>query len=145
MRFFLQFVVIVLGAAPLLARALPDVNCLLQGGGANVLGGQSALSGSALGWQQGIKCANSSSELENTKIYYIIKALMLWSLSLIGILAVIAFVIAGVLYLTAAGDESQTDRAKKTMRYAIYGILIALGGVIVITAIDKALSGSSDF
>ena len=132
MRFLLQFLTIVVGFVPFLAKALPDVNCLIQGGG-------------ALGWQQGVKCANSVSELENTKIYYIIKALMLWSLSLIGILAVIAFVIAGVLYLTAAGDESQTDRAKKTMRYAIYGILIALGGVIVITAIDKALSGSSDF
>ncbi len=72
-------------------------------------------------------------------------SIMKWLLTLVGILAVIAFVIAGILYLTAAGDEGQIDRAKKTMTSAIIGIIVALLGLIVLNAVVKMLSAETDF
>jgi len=72
-------------------------------------------------------------------------AIMKWLLTLVGILAVIAFVIAGILYLTAAGDENQIEKAKRTMVYAIVGVIVALLGVIVLNAVEKMLKGEAVF
>ena len=44
---------------------------------------------------------------------------MNWLLALIGIFGVIGFAIAGILYLTAAGDEDRINKAKSAMMYAI--------------------------
>ena len=116
---------------PTVTHALPGAPCLTGG--------------AAAGWKMGIDCANSTSDLENTKISSIIRAFMMWSLALVGILSVAAFVVAGVLYLTAAGDDDQITRAKRALRYAIIGTILALSGLVVIKAIDAALSGKSTF
>ncbi len=75
----------------------------------------------------------------------IITNIMKWLLTLVGILAIIAFVIAGILYLTAAGNEDQIDRAKKTMTAAIIGVIVALIGLIVLNAVVTMLSGQGEF
>jgi hypothetical protein len=54
-----------------------------------------------------------------------------WILGIFGSLAIIAFAIAGILYITAAGDETRIEKAKKMMTYAIIGIIVALIGLIV--------------
>ena len=72
-------------------------------------------------------------------------SIMQWLLTLVGILAVIAFVIAGILYLTAAGDEDQIGRAKRTMTYAIVGVIVALLGVIILNAAKNMLSAKEGF
>ncbi len=132
MKSFLKGIVILIGSVPFSVLALPNANCILQGGG-------------VLGWQQGIKCAESVSELENTRLFDVITAFMMWILGLIGVIAIIAFAIAGILYLTSVGDQEQIDRAKKTMRYAVYGIILALSGVVILTAIEKMLRSSNTF
>lgn len=68
---------------------------------------------------------------------------MNWLLIVVGILGVVGFVIAGIIYLTAAGDETQIDRGKRTMINSIIGIIVALLGVIVITAVKSFLGGNS--
>ena len=73
-----------------------------------------------------------------TDIFYII---MYWLLTLVGILGVVAFIIAGILYLTSAGDDEQIGKAKKAMVYSIVGIIVALVGVVAINAVDNMLSG----
>ncbi|HAI73995.1 MAG TPA: hypothetical protein DCS28_03580 [Candidatus Moranbacteria bacterium] len=65
-----------------------------------------------------------------------------WLLSLIGILAVIGLVIAGVQYYLAAADEKMMETAKKTMTASIIGLAVALSGYIVIETIDAILSAS---
>ena len=64
-----------------------------------------------------------------------------WLLGIFGFLAIIAFIIAGVLYLTAQGDESQIQRAKKMVVYGVVGIVIGLAGVIIVRTIDTLLRG----
>ena len=73
----------------------------------------------------------------------IVTSAMNWLLIMVGVLGVIGFVIAGIIYLTAAGDEDQIERGKKTMIYSIVGVIVALIGVVVIQAVKTMLSGSS--
>jgi hypothetical protein len=73
----------------------------------------------------------------------ILKNGMNWLLMLVGILGVIGFVIAGILYLTAAGDEGQIDKAKTAMMYSIVGVIVALLGVVILQAVSAFLGGSN--
>ncbi len=68
---------------------------------------------------------------------------MNWLLIVVGILGVIGFVIAGILYLTAAGDEGRIDQGKEAMVYSIIGVIVALVGVVVIKAVQGMLGGTS--
>lgn len=81
--------------------------------------------------------------LPSGSVTSIIQNIMFWLLMMVGIIGVIGFVIAGILYLTAAGDEGQIERAKKAMIYSIVGVLVALIGLVVIGAVRNLLSGSS--
>ena len=67
---------------------------------------------------------------------------MNWLLALFGIIAIIAFVISGIQYLVSAGDEGIAETAKRNMKFAIIGVIVALSGWIIISAITQALSGS---
>ena len=73
----------------------------------------------------------------------IITSVMNWLLIIVGILGVIGFVIAGIIYLTAAGDEEQIEKGKKAMIYSIVGVIVALIGVVIIQAVQSMLGGSS--
>lgn len=59
-----------------------------------------------------------------------------FSITAIGVLAVIIFIYAGFMYLTASGDESKISKAKSTMTYAIVGIIVSLMGFVVVKTID---------
>jgi len=81
--------------------------------------------------------------LPEGSITEIITNIMNWLLMLIGIVGVIGFAIAGILYLTAAGDEGRIDTAKSAMMYSIVGVVVALVGVVIIKAAQGLLGGSS--
>ncbi len=48
-----------------------------------------------------------------------------WILGFVGSIAVLAIIWGGVLYLTSAGDESQAESGKKTLKNGILGLVIA--------------------
>ena len=73
--------------------------------------------------------------LKNATVFDLVGNVMNWLLGLVGIFAVIGFVIAGVLYLTAAGNAEQAEKAKTVMTYAIIGLVVALVGLIVVNAV----------
>ncbi len=81
--------------------------------------------------------------LPTGSLFDIISNIMNWLLGLLGVFAIIGFVISGVLYLTAAGDEAQQKKAKAQMTWSIMGVLVALAGWVVVTAVQALLSGSS--
>jgi hypothetical protein len=93
--------------------------------------------------QAQVKTAEELSEKTNLKVStvdQIIERVMLWLLGIVGIVGVIAFAIAGLLYLTSAGNENQIEKAKKAMLYAIIGVVVSLGGLVVVKTIEMLLS-----
>lgn len=85
------------------------------------------------------------SDLPNSSIYEIIGNMMNYLLAIIGFLGIIGFVIAGILFLTAAGSEEQVKKAKSAMWYSIVGIIVALVGFVIIRAAAGALGANSTF
>jgi hypothetical protein len=81
--------------------------------------------------------------LPSGSIMNIVKSIMNWLLALVGILGVIGFAIAGILYLTAAGDEDRIKTAKSAMTYSIIGVIIALLGLVIIQAASSMLGGNN--
>lgn len=90
-------------------------------------------------------CYPSNTNLPDTDIKTIVNNLLNWILGIFGMLAVIAFVISGIQYILSTGDERTMDTAKRNMTYSIIGVVVALSGLIIIFAIDKALRGTSSF
>ena len=88
----------------------------------------------------------SNTTLPRGTLTGIISNIMTWILGLVGVLGVIGFAIAGILYLTAAGDEDRIATARRAMTWSIVGVIVALLGVVIIKAANSMLSGhSSDF
>ncbi|MGW8185122.1 MAG: hypothetical protein ACWGHO_03350 [Candidatus Moraniibacteriota bacterium] len=56
-------------------------------------------------------------------------------LSVTGTIAIIMLVAAGIAYLTAAGNEGQIETAKKMTTWAIIGIAVALGALVIVKQI----------
>jgi len=75
-------------------------------------------------------------------IYSIIQTLMNWILGIVGFVAIIGFCIAGILYLTSAGDEDRQKTAKNAMVYSIIGVIVALGGFVIWKAVQGMLGGT---
>ncbi|NTW29926.1 MAG: hypothetical protein HGB34_03950 [Candidatus Moranbacteria bacterium] len=80
--------------------------------------------------------------LTTDNIGLILVRIMNWVLGILGIGAIISFVIAGILYLTAAGDESKTEKAKGMMTYAIVAVVVALVGYVVINTVVGLLGSN---
>lgn len=75
----------------------------------------------------------------------IIIAIMNFLLTAIGIIGVIGFAIAGIMYLTAAGNDDMIKKAKTAMLMSIVGVIVALAGVVALRAARAMLGGSSSF
>ncbi len=75
----------------------------------------------------------------------IITQIMNWLLTAIGIAGVIGFAIAGILYLTAAGNEDRIKSAKSAMVASIIGVLVAIAGVVALKAATGILGGTGGF
>lgn len=74
-------------------------------------------------------------------IYGIIDNALLWILSIFTLLAIISFVINGIMFLMAGGSQDMADRAKRGVTYSILGILVGISGYIIIRFLDELLLG----
>ena len=61
-------------------------------------------------------------------------------LSVAGIIAIIALVIAGIKYFLAFGDEKQMQSAKNAAKAAVIGIILAMSGMILVKFIGQFFS-----
>ena len=93
-------------------------------------------------WTAGLNNA-SMTGLPAGSVFGIIMTIADWLLSIIGIVGVVGFVIAGLIYLTAAGEEKKITTAKGAMMASIYGVIVALAGLVVIFAANNLLNGVS--
>ena len=80
-------------------------------------------------------CGGSSTvELKNA-ITDIISAVI----GVLGIVAAIFIVVGGVNYMTSAGDPSKIEKAKKTILWAVIGLIIASLTFVIVNFVVKGL------
>ena len=84
----------------------------------------------------------TSTQLPSGTITNIITNFMKWALALLGVFAVIGFVIAGIMYLISAGNENMQEKAKKAMIYSIVGVIVGLLGYVIMQAVETWLGGT---
>ena len=78
-------------------------------------------------------------------VFGIVQAITNWILVILGLVGIIGFVIAGIIYLLSAGSDTGTQKAKSAMVACIMGVVVALAGLVIIQAVDTALTGNSIF
>ena len=79
---------------------------------------------SAQGWN--ITNGQAGTNLASRTIGSQLNIILLWLLAIVAVLAVIGFVVAGVLYITAAGDEERADRGKKILLYTFFATILLI-------------------
>lgn len=62
-----------------------------------------------------------------------------WLLLLVGALAVLFIVLGGVQLITSAGNVKQVETAKKTLTYAIIGLIVVLLSKIILAMITGSI------
>ena len=88
-------------------------------------------------------CIPDNTGLSGQSIQQILSNLLFWLLAIFATIAVIAFLISGIQYLIASGNEKMAETAKRNMTYSIIGILIGLSGLIVLKAISALLNANT--
>ena len=83
--------------------------------------------------------------LPDASITKIVSGIVSWLFGILGLVALIGFMVAGIWYLTASGDETQIERAKRAMVYSIWGVVVGLMGFVILRAVTAMLSGLSNF
>ncbi len=82
-------------------------------------------------------CGNNSGDNITGTNGVILKAASLLSI-IAGIAAVIMIMLAGFMFITAGGDSSKVSNARKTLAYAVVGlIVIVLARTIVIFVVSR--------
>lgn len=61
-------------------------------------------------------------------------------LSVAGIVGIIGLVVAGIWYLTAAGDEGRIRLAKKAALASVIGLIVILSAYVIVSQIGKFFS-----
>jgi len=56
----------------------------------------------------------------------ILNTIQVWLLSIVGGLTILFLIIGGVQYITSAGNTARAEMAKKTITYAIIGLIIVI-------------------
>ena len=75
----------------------------------------------------------------------LVNNLINYLLTIATILAIISFVWAGFLLITAGGDSGKVGQAKSIFMNVVLGIIFAYGAWIIVHFIFAALGGSSQF
>lgn len=85
----------------------------------------------------GVSIARAGVISDAPSVASILQNILSFLLSIIGVLAIIAIVISGLLYLTAAGNPKQIEVAKKLLFYSIIGIIVAFGALVIVSQVGE--------
>lgn len=78
--------------------------------------------------------APGSAPAANRTLSQIILETLKVLLSIIGTLSVVMLVVGGIMYITSAGSD-RADMAKKTIQYAIIGLIVAILSLVIVTQV----------
>ena len=63
-----------------------------------------------------------------------------FQLTIVGIIAIIGAVLSGIIYLTASGNESRMEKAKKSFTYFIIGSVVVFAVLIIVKTVANFIS-----
>lgn len=87
--------------------------------------------------------SSGASVIDNaTPIKQIVANVLMFLLSGVGILAIIGFVVSAIMFITAAGNTSQAESARKGVTYTIIGIVLAGAGLIIVNQVIQVMQGN---
>lgn len=66
-----------------------------------------------------------------------------WSLTIVGIIAFVQILFAGVMILTAAGNATKISEARRKISNAILGIIILFSSWLILNTINPDLVGGT--
>lgn len=72
-------------------------------------------------------------------IRVLILKIIAFILNIVLILAVLAIIVAGVYLIVSGGDETQKDKAKNIILYAVIGILLILLSRVIVVFVNSFL------
>jgi len=58
-----------------------------------------------------------------------------FALSAAGVVAILSFVVSGVLYASAAGDETRMRGTKNIMVFSVIGVAVCLSALVVVRTV----------
>lgn len=73
-------------------------------------------------------------------LYQIANNILTTLLSISGIIAIIFLVIGGLTYITAYGDEKRIESGKKIITYAVIGIALIMGALVIVKQVSLLFS-----
>ncbi|MFH0853765.1 MAG: lytic transglycosylase domain-containing protein [bacterium] len=73
-----------------------------------------------------------------------IRSFYVYFVWVVGILAAVMTIYAGIQWITAAGDASKITNAKSTMNGAVIGLLLTLGSFVILRTINPSLVSFRD-
>lgn len=62
----------------------------------------------------------------------IVQKVLTWALGFAIVVAVIVIIVAGYMYITAAGDETKIKKATTTLTWAIIGLIVAFVALLLV-------------
>ena len=91
-------------------------------------------------WTTGLTLARLFSGLPNgLYVEEVVFNVMQWLLRLFTFLAVISFVVTGLMFFLSGSSSDMATKAKRGVGYSIIGVAVGLIGYIVIAQIDSLL------
>lgn len=86
---------------------------------------------------------SEDTNLPTNSFYTVLMNILTYGLVILTILAVIGFIISGIIFITAGG-AGKADVARKWLIYSIIGVIVGLVGYIVIALISQLIRGNVD-
>ena len=80
-------------------------------------------------------------ETEDVLFFDVAANVMNFVVMIFGGLSVLAFIVAGIMYITASGSQDRIDLAKKYLLYSAIGIVVSLGALAIVNLIVGLIGG----
>lgn len=82
-------------------------------------------------------CIVSGDVLTINCIPYLVQNIIFWLLVFAGTVAVILIIVAGIKFILSGGDAKQTEGARKTLTFAIIGLILILFSFAIVKFIAQ--------
>jgi hypothetical protein len=97
----------------------------------------------ASGILKGVVCKGATKGQQGllTVLQVIRNVIYLFLLPIAGTIFILMFIIGGILYMTSAGNDKRAETAKKTLTYAIFGLVILILSYTIVSLFARVIGG----